>query len=201
MQSIATHPHYLNLTMIATNKQMARIIKNILRDIQVEMADEFDKNFEREAFFSEAWERRKSPTRPGGHILVDSSTLRRSVRSEVKESSIVFFSDLPYAAIHNDGGEIVVTNRMKRYFWYKYYSTTGSFGRKKNGERRNDRRTNQLATEAEFWKFMALKKEGSTIRIPQRRFLGNSPAVEAAVREIIEDNIGEYLNTLDFNIK
>ncbi len=180
---------------------MARIIKNILRDIQVEMADEFDKNFEREAFFSEAWERRKSPTRPGGHILVDSSTLRRSVRSEVKESSIVFFSDLPYAAIHNDGGEIVVTNRMKRYFWYKYYSTTGSFGRKKNGERRNDRRTNQLATEAEFWKFMALKKEGSTIRIPQRRFLGNSPAVEAAVREIIEDNIGEYLNTLDFNIK
>lgn len=48
---------------------------------------------------------------------------------------------------------------------------------------------------------MALKKEGSTIRIPQRRFLGNSPAVEAAVREIIEDNIGEYLNTLDFNIK
>ena len=48
-----------------------QIIKNILRDIQVEMTDEFDRNFERQAFFSEAWQRRKSPTRPGGHILVD----------------------------------------------------------------------------------------------------------------------------------
>ena len=32
-----------------------KIIKNILRDIQVEMTDEFDQNFERQAFFSEAW--------------------------------------------------------------------------------------------------------------------------------------------------
>ncbi len=39
-----------------------QIIKNILRDIQVEMTDEFDRNFERQAFFSEAWQRRKSPT-------------------------------------------------------------------------------------------------------------------------------------------
>ena len=35
-----------------------KIIKNILRDIQVEMTDEFDQNFERQAFFSEAWQRR-----------------------------------------------------------------------------------------------------------------------------------------------
>lgn len=176
-----------------------QIIKNILRDIQVEMTEEFDRNFERQAFFSEAWQRRKSPTRPGGHILVDTGGLRRSITSHTTENSIIFRSEHPAAAIHNEGGEIKVTERMKRFFWYKYYSTTGSFGRRKDGTKRQDKRTVQLSTEAEFWKFMALMKVGSTIKIPRRQFLGNAPEVEQTVREIIEENITEYFNT-DFDI-
>lgn len=178
---------------------LARTIKRILRDIQVELTDEFDRNFEREGFFSESWERRRSPARANKHLLVDSGTLRRSIRSEIKERSIVFKSDLPYAAIHNEGGEIRVTQRMKRFFWYKYCSTAGTFGRRKDGSLRRDKRNNRLTTEAEFWKCMALMKAGTTIKIPRRRFLGKSPEVEQAVREIIEDNITEYFNT-DFEI-
>jgi phage virion morphogenesis family len=158
------------------------------------MTDEFDRNFERQSFFGEAWQRRKSPTRPGGHILVDTGRLRRSIQSRTTENSITFFTEEPHAAIHNEGGEIVVTTKMKRYFWHKYYEATGSFGRKKDGSRRNDKRTVQLSEEAEFWKFMALKKVGTTIKIPRRRFLGTSPEVEKAVREIIEENITEYIN-------
>lgn len=105
-----------------------QIIKNILRDIQVEMADEFDRNFERQAFFSEAWQRRKSPTRPGGHILVDSGGLRRSITSFQTENSIVFRTEHPAAAIHNEGGDIEVTAKMKRFFWHKYYDATGGKG-------------------------------------------------------------------------
>lgn len=183
------------------NEQIRAIFRSILRDIQVELGDEFDQNFERQAFFSRAWERRKSPTPPGGYILVESGDLRRSVRSEIKESSIVFFSDLPYAAIHNDGGEIRVTAKMKRYFWYKYYAATGSFGRRKEGSLRQDKKNSQLSSEADFWKAMALMKVGSTIRIPQRKFLGASPEVETAVRQIIEENLNEYINNIDFNIK
>ena len=103
------------------DRQTRAIFKSILRDIKVELGDEFDRNFEREAFFSQSWARRKSPTRPGGHILVDTGALRRSVRSEIRESSIVFFSDLPYAAIHNEGGGIMVTARMKLYYCYRHY--------------------------------------------------------------------------------
>ena len=176
-----------------------QIIKNILRDIQVEMTDEFDRNFERQAFFSEAWKRRRSPTRPGGHILVDTGDLRRSITSRETSNSIIFCSEHPAAAIHNEGGEIKVTAKMKKFFWYKYYSTTGSFGRKKNGDLRNTKRNIQLSTEAEFWKFMALMKVGSTIKIPRRQFLGNAPEVEQTVREIIEENITEFFNT-DFDI-
>lgn len=171
-----------------------RILGRILNDIRVEMTDEFDQNFERQSFFGEAWQRRKSPTRPGGHILVDTGRLRRSIQSRTTENSITFFTEESYAAIHNEGGEIVVTTKMKRYFWHKYYEATGSFGRKKDGSRRNDKRPVQLSEEAEFWKFMALKKVGTTIKIPRRRFLGTSPEVEKAVREIIEENITEYIN-------
>ena len=175
------------------NENVQKILKNILRDIQVELTDEFDQNFERQAFFSEAWQRRKSPTCPGGHILVDTGQLRRSIKSRTTENSIIFYTDLQYAEIHNDGGEIIVTQKMKRFFWHKYYEATGAFGRKKDGSRRNDKRTVQLSDEAEFWKFLALKKAGTAIKIPRRRFLGTAPEVENAVRNIIEENITDYI--------
>ena len=186
--------------MSGMNKDTKAVIRRILSDIRVELGDEFDRNFERQAFFNDAWTRRKSPPRPGGTILVDTGTLRRSIRSRTTDDSITFYTDLPYAAIHNDGGEIVVTEKMKRFFWHKYYEATGSFGRKKNGERRNDKRTRQLSTEADFWRFMALKRAGTTIRIPRRRFLGTGPEVERIVREIIEDNLNEYFG-MDFSIE
>lgn len=175
------------------NKDVQKIISNILSDIRVELSDEFDKNFERQAFFSEAWQRRSSAIRSGGPILIDTGRLRQSISSRTTETSITFYTNLPYAAIHNDGGEIKVTKKMKGYFWHKYLEATGAFGRKKNGERRNDKRTVRLSTEAEFWKHMALMKEGKSIKIPRRRFLGESPEVEKAVSEIIEDNLQEYL--------
>lgn len=181
------------------NKDVKGIIGRILNDLRVELGDEFNRNFERQAFFSEAWTRRRSPTRPGGHILVDSGELRRSIQSRTTENSITFYTTLPYAAIHNDGGEIVVTAKMKRFFWAKYYAATGAFGRKKDGSPRKDKRTVQLSSEAEFWKVLALMKVGKTIKIPRRRFLGTSPEVEQAVREIIEENITEYFS-IDFEI-
>ena len=189
--------------MSSIEDQIKAVFHDILRDIQVELGDEFDQNFERQGFFSEKWARRKSPTRPGGHILVDSGGLRRSIRSELRDNSVVFLSDHPAAAIHNEGGEIKVTAKMKRFFWYKHMSTAGvlAFCRRKDGTMRRDKNTLHITDVADFWKAMALMKVGSTIKIPQRKFLGTSPEVEAAVRQIIEDNLTEYVNNIDFNIK
>lgn len=189
--------------MSELDQQTRAVFRSILRDIQVELGDEFDQNFERQAFFSQAWTRRKSPTRPGGLLLVDTGGLRRSVHSDIKENSIVFYSEHPAAAIHNEGGEIKVTARMKRYFWHKYMSAAGVlvFCRRKDGTMRRDKNTRQITDVADFWKAMALMRVGSKIRIPQRKFLGTSPEVEAAVRQIIEENLNEYVNNIDFNIK
>lgn len=182
------------------SNDLSGVIRRILKDIRIDLSDEFYKNFEREAFFSQAWARRKSPIRPGRKILVDTRQLRRSIQSRSSDKTISFFSSLPYADIHNEGGEIKVTRKMKGYFWHKYYEATGSFGRKKNGERRNDKRTVQLSIEAEFWKFLALMREGKSIKIPKRQFIGSSPEVERIVREIIEENLSEYFGN-EFTLK
>ena len=137
------------------DKEVAKIMRKILRDIKVDLTDQFDRNFERESFFGEGWARRKSPTRGEGHILVSSGALRRSITSRSDDTSITFYSSLPYAAIHNDGGEIKVTRRMKSFFWHKYYEAVGGFGRKKDGNLRNDKNNKRLSTEAEFYKAMA----------------------------------------------
>lgn len=183
--------------MTDTDRALRTIIRNIISDLKVGLGDEFDQNFERQGFFSEKWQRRRSPLRPGGLILVDTGGLRKSIRKDARADSISFSSDHPAAAIHNEGGEIVVTERMKRYFWFKYKEATGSFGRRKDGSLRRDKRNARLSTEAEFYKCMALMKVGSTIKIPRRRFIGASPEVDAICREIIDKNISEYLKNID----
>ena len=171
------------------------IRRRILRDIRVDAAQEFDRNFERQSFFGEAWRRRRSPLRGDGHLLVDSGDLRRSVRSRSDDTSVTFFSTLPYAAIHNNGGEIVVTRRMKAFFWAMYRKAVGGFRRRKDGSLSRSRRQERLSAEAEFWKAMALKKVGDRIVIPRRRFLGASPELEGNIRRIVERDIDEYLDT------
>lgn len=190
------------------NSEVQRIFRNIINDIAVEMKEEFDLNFEREAFFSEKWQRRKSPIRNKDRaILTDSGRLRSSISSRTTDRSITFYTTLPYAEIHNDGGEIVVTKRMKMFFRYKFYQAQKMTRKSNEGEHRQlsdggfyawtDNM--DMEPEAEFWRLMSLKKVGSTIVIPRRRFLGTSPEVENKVREIIEDNITEYFN-VEFEI-
>ena len=64
------------------NQDIQKIIRNILNDVRVELSDEFDRNFERQAFFNEAWQRRSSPTRPGGSILIDTGKFGRASAAE-----------------------------------------------------------------------------------------------------------------------
>lgn len=179
---------------MTTDRDIRKVVRNIISDIRVELTDEFDKNFGRQAFFNEKWQRRKSSVRDGGAVLTDTGMLRKSIFCRTSEDGITFFTTLPYAGIHNEGGEIRVTARMKGYFWHKYMNAAGAlvFARRKDGTLRRDKGTRHISEVAEFWKLMALMKEGSSIRIPRRRFLGASPEVEKAVRGIIEENLADY---------
>lgn len=72
--------------------------------MRVELSDEFDKNFDRKAFFTKKWKRRAYPNAKGSLLMV-TGTMRRSVKAEVKGNGVRFSSAVPYAAIHNEGGK------------------------------------------------------------------------------------------------
>lgn len=149
-------------------------LKNrILKDIKVEMTDEFDMNFKRGAFFSKPWPAKRDGS--ASHLIL-TGKLRRSIMSRIVGSSVVFTSSEDYAAIHNYGGTITVTAKMKAFFWAKY---------KETGQER--------------YKRMALMKVGSKITIPQRQFLGDAPEVKKAVNEIIKDNIEKFAKEIASN--
>lgn len=158
--------------MLDANKLKA----DILEDMRVDLSDEFDRNFERKGFFSDKWKSRAYDT-PRGSLLMVTGAMRRSTRGEVSGGSGVRFSSaLPYTTFHNEGGKITVTDKMKRFFWYKYKQTKD-----------------------EAWKRMALMKTGKVITIPQRQFIGDGPDTRRIIREAIDRNLQKFnLNISDY---
>jgi Phage virion morphogenesis family. len=172
------------------------LIQNILNDINVSLKEKFDKNFENKGFFNERWARRKFEY-PKGSLMMRSGNLRKSIRSKITGNQICFYTNLGYATIHNEGGEITVTRKMKGYFWAMYMKETGkrSYG-KKAGRGRKSKTRKQESDIALFYISMALKKEGSKIQIPKRQFIGKYPGMETTIRRIIEHAAKEYINNL-----
>lgn len=94
------------------------------------------------------------------------------------DAAVTVGTSVPYAGIHNDGGDIVVTERMKRFFWAKFHEANGNSWARK-----------QSNPEADFWHLMAQKKVGSTIHIPKRQFIGESRELDKKVNQTIDTEI------------
>lgn len=146
----------------------SKLKHTLLTDIKVELTEEFDLNFERKAFFSDKWKPRSFPARRGS-LLAVSNKLRGGIESEVIENGVRFSSSVPYASAHNEGARITVTPRMKKYFWHQY-----------------------ITTKEEVWKFMALKKVGSVIELPQRQFIGDGPNTARLIDTVIKAFCKEF---------
>lgn len=81
---------------------------NILKDMRAELHEEFDRNFERKAFFTDAWKPRKDQ-KALGSLLEVTGAMRRSIKAEVVDHGVHFSSSLPYTTIHNEGGKGTLT--------------------------------------------------------------------------------------------
>ena len=176
-------------------------LKQTLTDIKVKLGEEFDRNFERKAFFDEKWPATKL-TYHRGSLMIRTGRLRKSLlSSKVTSNGIVWSSSLPYADIHNNGGEIRVTPQMRKFFWAKYYQTSSATTKKKNGEASSSARNKKLSIEAEQWKALALKPIGRIIKIEKRQFIGSHPQVDKHIKEVINHNFGELKKEMDALMK
>ena len=176
-------------------------LKQTLTDIKVKLGEEFDRNFERKAFFDEKWPATKL-TYHRGSLMMRTGRLRKSLLNpKVTSNGIVWSSSLPYADIHNNGGEIRVTPQMRKFFWAKYYQTSSATTKKKNGEASSSARNRKLSIEAEQWKALALKPIGSIIKIEKRQFIGSHPQVDKHIKEVINHNFEELKKEMDTLMK
>lgn len=177
--------------------------KNVLSDIRVDLTEEFDRNFERKAFFNKKWNNTKLPNQRGS-LLSRSGKLRRSIMSKQTNDSVAWSSSLPYATINNEGGEIEVTAKMKSFFWAMYYKASGAITMKRSGSKdvvmRETDRNKKLSAEAQQWRNLALQKVGAKMKIEQRQFIGDHPIVRQRIEDVVGLNMKEleiyYYNQL-----
>ena len=163
-----------------------QLLNILLQDISVELTDEFDQNFERKEFFTDSWKPTKVQQRKGS-LMLRTGALRRSIGKPTLNSlgkSIKWSSSLPYADIHNSGGEITVTQKMKKYFWYRYMQMVGKS------------KSKIVSAEALYTRNLACIKIGSKIKIPKRQFIGDHPVVKNCVDQVTRDWVQNDLNKM-----
>jgi len=163
-------------------------LNRLLTDLKVELTDEFDRNFQRKAFFDRSWPAEGHHNSKGSQ-LIRSGKLRRSINPSTHGHEIHWESTEPYADIQNSGGEITVTTKMKKYFWAKYYELTKGITTKKDGSTRSTAQNRALSADAQFYKNLALMKVGSKIKIPARQFIGDHPKVTQIVQAAVDEQV------------
>lgn len=142
---------------------------------------------------TENWKKRKFD-RKGNNVLTDSSRLRTSIKAVKKTLDVVVIgTDVPYARIHNTGGRIKVTPKMIKFFWAKYYETSGTLTETKKGAVSKTQRNAKIQSQAGYWKSLALMKPGKEIKIPKRQFIGSSPYLEKRLIRIMSAQLNKAL--------
>lgn len=164
-------------------------------DLRVELTEEFDRNFESKSFFGDNWKGRRDKTEKGSLLNV-TGKLRRSIHSRISGNSLEYTSTEPYAEIHNSGGKIKVTAKMKKYFWAKYYEHSGKVKYNKNGTTSKSKSSVSMSDKAEIYKNMALMKVGDQITIPKRQYIGDHPNLRKIAMSIAEENLKDYIKSL-----
>lgn len=129
----------------------------------------------------------------GKNPLYNTGKMLNSIRIiSITKDKVVVGIDNPqveqYAEVMQNGGDIIVTKKMKSFFWAKYYEQAGqqvfSVRTKKLAK---TKKNNRLSNDAELWRNMALKKVGSKINIEARTFMKITPDIEKGITRIIKN--------------
>lgn len=169
-------------------ESMRKMQAEMARTIGVEGEKDAQNNFRTESFAGQAWAKRKYDLRRsvGKKVLSDTTLLKKSVQYQINalNTKVIIGVDLglvPYAQLHNEGGEIAITDSMRKFFWAKHMEL-----KKRKG----------ADADADFWRNMALTKQ-TTLTIPQRQYIGIHSGLvqtwQTKLNKIIEKYIKQAL--------
>lgn len=150
-----------------------KIKKGRPRVVAIEAAKFFKDCFVKGGFTDESFDKWAEGTSPlrGKKTLIgyrNTMNLMQSIRTlEESENRVRTGTQLVYSEIHNDGGIITVTKKMKAFWWAKYYEFAGANRKTATAQAR-------VNAKAEFCRGMAMMKVGKKIKIPKRQYIGES---------------------------
>ncbi len=156
------------------------------------IAEQFFKaSFRKQEGGGKKWAARKFEM-PGKQraILLNRGKLRDSIKGTSSSNKAIISSPLPYAEIHNEGGTITITAKMRRFFWAMYYKEMGGALNKK-GNASSLSKGSKLMEKALPWKLLALHK-GDKLHIPQRQFIYHSTELNSKIDRYFD----KFLKTL-----
>lgn len=139
--------------------------RSIPQKAAITMVNFFQRNFQVGGFVDVPFQRWKPSTYPGARrTMVRSGNTRREIRKiRVSQQKVIvgIANHNHYAKIHNEGGKILITPKMRRFFWAKF---------KETGK--------------EYWKGLALTKK-THLDIPKRKFIGDSKALKITIDRML----------------
>ncbi|MCT4586666.1 MAG: hypothetical protein N4A71_02475 [Carboxylicivirga sp.] len=142
------------------------------------------------------WIKTKSPLM-GKRTLLNTNALMNGLRvAEENQKRVIIVNGMEYAGIHNEGGFTIVTEKMKKYFWWQYRIHSKSVRKTKSGRVAKGAANQSNNAKANFCKAMALKPVGSKIKIPQRKFMGNSRNMMRVMDSVLIDFIKRKSNQI-----
>jgi len=160
-------------------RELANSLDGIVNDIAVMSADAFDRNFEKQSFFGKPWkpskyvERENAQKGKNRNLLQKTGHLRKSISYGIAGKNILFYSNVAYAGIHNEGGRINHPGGTAYFYDKKKKRPVWISNRKAEGK--NYKRT---------------KAHG--IDIPKRQFIGSHPLLYKMIEQHIEHEIMKH---------
>lgn len=169
------------------------------RKVGVMAVNHFKENFRRSGFVNSGlrpWPKtkRQMSNLPGadsryGPLTSSRNHLMSSIESHPGVGEVSIVNPVPYASIHNEGGNITthptVTPQMRKFAWAMAYSLAG-----------NKPLTKDIPAEAQKWRGLALtKKSKITINahIPQRQFMGDSAELNRKIEDTIQKELSKII--------
>lgn len=135
---------------------------------------------------SEKWQPRKRPNRRGSTLVI-SGRLKRSLRKISAGDYYVFVgTDVPYAQIHNEGGEINKTVRVKG-FQRKIKVRARKIDRTTGRTRRLKKVIGQMMVNVRS------HNRKMNLKMPRRQFLGDSEFLAKRIEKYIVSQIDKEL--------
>ena len=188
-------------------KELGELMRRKLPVIVGRMAkDHYQDNFRKGGFVNNGLQKwpitlrqrtgSKSAAAKFGPLLSKDRHLFSSVKYVPGDYRVKVSNEVPYAAIHNEGGTITthptVTPKMRKMAWARVYAIAGI---KVKGKKKK-KLPKELPEEAKKWKRLALTKKGKLnikATIPQRRFLGESAELTKKINDKIELEVAKII--------